>query len=80
MQFSGLFQALAGINAAVVGLLLCLVVQMGQKYVLSGLDIVFIIAVIALLKSKVPVWLTLISSFFSYYGLLWLLDHHGFFS
>jgi len=80
MQFPGLFQALAGVNAAVVGLLLCLVVQMGEKYVLSGLDIVFIIAVIALLRSKIPVWLTLISSFFSYYGLLWLLDHHGFFS
>jgi chromate transporter len=53
---------------------------MGQKYVLSGLDIVFIIAVIALLRSKIPVWLSLISSFFSYYGLLWLLDYHGFFS
>ncbi|MGE4316191.1 chromate efflux transporter [Acinetobacter sp.] len=80
MQFPRLFQALAGINAAVVGLLLCLVVQMGEKYIRSGLDIVFIIAVIALLKSKVPVWLTLISSFFSYYGLLWLLDHYDLFS
>lgn len=80
MQFPRLFQALAGINAAVVGLLLCLVVQMGEKYIRSGLDIVFIIAVIALLKSKVPVWLTLISSFFSYYGLLWLLDHYALFS
>lgn len=80
MQFPHLFQALAGINAAVVGLLLCLVVQMGEKYIRSGLDIVFIIAVIALLKSKVPVWLTLISSFFSYYGLLWLLDHYALFS
>lgn len=80
MQFPRLFQALAGINAAVVGLLLCLVVQMGEKYIRSGLDIVFIIALIALLKSKVPVWLTLISSFFSYYGLLWLLDHYALFS
>lgn len=80
MQFPRLFQALAGINAAVVGLLLCLVVQMGEKYIRSGLDIVFIIAVIVLLKSKVPVWLTLISSFFSYYGLLWLLDHYALFS
>lgn len=80
MQFPRLFQALAGINAAVVGLLLCLVVQMGEKYIRSGLDIVFIIAVIALLKSKVPVWLTLISSFFSYYALLWLLDHYDLFS
>ena len=80
MQFPRLFQALAGINAAVVGLLLCLVVQMGEKYIRSGLDIVFIIAVIALLKSKVPVWLTLISSFFSYYGILWLLDHYALFS
>lgn len=80
MQFPRLFQALAGINAAVVGLLLCLVVQMGEKYIQSGLDIVFIIAVIALLKSKVPVWLILISSFFSYYGILWLLDHYALFS
>ncbi|MCT8089686.1 chromate efflux transporter [Acinetobacter sp. C_4_1] len=80
MQFPRLFQALAGINAAVVGLLLCLVVQMGEKYIRSGLDIVFIIAVIALLKSKVPVWLTLISSFFCYYGILWLLDHYALFS
>lgn len=80
MQFPRLFQALAGINAAVVGLLLCLVVQMGEKYIQSGLDIVFIIAVIALLKSKVSVWLILISSFFSYYGILWLLDHYALFS
>ncbi|CAB1210992.1 chromate efflux transporter [Acinetobacter bouvetii] len=80
MQLPRLFHALAGINAAVVGLLLCLVVQMGQKYVLSGLDVVFIIAVIFCLKSKIPVWLTLISSFFSFYGLLWLLNHYSIFT
>ncbi|MGE8558908.1 MAG: chromate efflux transporter [Acinetobacter sp.] len=79
MHFPRLFHALAGINAAVVGLLLCLVVQMGQKYVLSGLDVLFIITVISLLKSKIPVWVSLISSFFGYYGLLWLLDHYPFF-
>ncbi len=79
MQFPRLFHALAGINAAVVGLLLCLVVQMGQKYVLSGLDVIFIVAVIILLKSQIPVWVSLISSFFGYYGLLWLLEHYPFF-
>lgn len=79
MHFPRLFHALAGINAAVVGLLLCLVVQMGQKYVLSDLDVLFIITVISLLKSKIPVWVSLISSFFGYYGLLWLLDHYPFF-
>jgi chromate transporter len=75
MQQPRLFQALAGINAAVVGLLLCLVVQMGQKYLLSGLDIVFVIGVIALLKSKIPVWLSIIGSFLAYYAVLLLLNN-----
>ena len=65
-----IYQAVAGINAAVVGLLLCLVVQMTQQYILQWTDVVFVLLVIAMLKQKIPIWVSLISSFCIYYALL----------
>ncbi|WP_298144809.1 chromate efflux transporter [uncultured Acinetobacter sp.] len=73
MQKPRLFAALVGINAAVVGLLLYLVLEMGQKYLSSVWDVIFVVVVIALLRTKVPIWLSLISSFVLYYALLVLL-------
>ena len=73
MNFPSIFNMLKAVNAAVVGLLLCLLLQMGQKYIVQGFDLLFIVAVILLLRSKIPVGLSLIGSFGLYYGLLKLL-------
>ena len=70
MQYQIIFSMLQTVNSAVVGLLLCLLIQMSQKYVLQWLDLVFVICVIALLRSKFPVWLSLIGSFGVYYAVL----------
>lgn len=66
-----IYQAIAGINAAVVGLLLCLLVQMSQQYILQWMDALFVLLVIVMLKQKIAIWLSLISSFCIYYA--WLL-------
>lgn len=73
MQKPRLFAALVGINAAVVGLLLYLVLEMGQKYLSSMWDGIFVLVVIGLLRSKLPIWLSLIGSFATYYAVLTLL-------
>ena len=65
-----IYQAIAGINAAVVGILLCLVVQMTQRYIIQWSDVLFLVLVITLLRTKVPVWLTLIGTFGAYYTAL----------
>ena len=56
--------AVVGINAAVVGLLLYMVLQMAQHYIIKITDVLFVGVVIGLLKTKLPVWLSLIGSFF----------------
>jgi len=55
--------AVVGINAAVVGLLLSMVIQMAQHYIVQLTDLLFVAVVIALLKTRLPVWLSLIGSF-----------------
>jgi len=55
--------AVVGINAAVVGLLLSMVIQMAQHYIVQLTDLLFVAVVIVLLKTRLPVWLSLISSF-----------------
>lgn len=65
-------QAVIGINAAVSGLLLCLVIQMSEKSVLSWMDFIFVGLVICLFKTKLPIAMTLLMSFFAYYGILLL--------
>ena len=74
IQQSLLFRALVGINAAVVGLLLYLVLEMGQKYLSSIWDMIFVLVVIGLLRSKLPIWLSLIGSSAVYYLLLYLFN------
>ena len=66
MQQAAIRKAVIGINAAVVSLLLCLVIQMGQSYFKHWTDLVFVIAVILLLRTKLPIWLSLILSFALY--------------
>ena len=58
--------AVVGINAAVVGLLLCMVIQMAQHYIVQLPDLLFVAVVIGLLKTKLPVWLCLIGSCIGY--------------
>jgi chromate transporter len=58
--------AVVGINAAVVGLLLCMVIQMAQHYIVQLTDLLFVVVVIGLLKTKLPVWLCLIGSCIGY--------------
>lgn len=69
-----IYQAIAGVNAAVVGILLCLLIQMTQKYVIQWMDILFILCVIGLLRTNMPVWLTLIGTSGMYYAVLNLLS------
>lgn len=70
MQQAYIRHAVTGINAAVVGLLLYMVVEMSQRYILNFYDLIFVAFVIVLLKSKLPVWLSLIGSFLLYTVLL----------
>ena len=70
MKYPMLFGTLKIINAAVVGLLLCLLFQMSQKYIIQWTDCIFVAVIIALLRSKLPVWFSLISSFIGYYAFL----------
>ena len=58
--------AVVGVNAAVVGLLLCMVIQMAQHYIVQLPDLLFVAVVIGLLKTKLPVWLCLIGSCIGY--------------
>ncbi|MGE8561490.1 MAG: chromate transporter, partial [Acinetobacter sp.] len=58
--------AVVGINAAVVGLLLCMVIQMAEHYIIQITDLIFVAVVIALLKTRLPVWLSLMGSFMAY--------------
>ena len=70
MQNRYFMLTLTGLNAAVVGLLLSLIIQMSQQHILSILDVIFVIVVVALLASKIPTWLSLIASFAAYYSYL----------
>ena len=70
MKIKKINQAVNGINAAVIGLLLCLIFQMGEKNLTHYFDFIFVGCVVLLLKSKLPVWISLIGSFFAYSLLL----------
>lgn len=58
--------AVVGINAAVVALLLALILQMLQQVIFNWRDILMVVITVLLLKSKCPVWLSLILVFFGY--------------
>ncbi len=70
MQQAVIRHAVAGINAAVVGLLLYLVLQLGQSYLKRWEDVIFVIVMIYLLRSKLPLWFSLIAGFAVYYSYL----------
>ncbi|WP_436917206.1 chromate efflux transporter [Acinetobacter schindleri] len=70
MQQAVIRHAVAGINAAVVGLLLYLVLQLGQSYLKRWEDVVFVIVIVYLLRSKLPLWFSLIAGFAVYYSYL----------
>ena len=59
-----------GINAAVVGLLLALLLNLSQHYFNSISDLLFVAVMIALLRSKLPVWFSLILGFILYQSYL----------
>ena len=70
MQQRIIFQAVSGINAAVVGLLLYLLIDLSQAYFRSWSDLFFVIVMILLLRSKLPVWFSLIAGFILYQSYL----------
>lgn len=63
-------QAVTGINAAVIGLLLCLVIQMTEKNILNIHDLLFVGIVVVLLRSHIPTVLVLLVSGVTYYSFL----------
>lgn len=67
-------QALTGINAAVIGLLLSLVIQMSEKSVLSGTDLIFVGLLVLLLRTQMSIIVILLGSSISYYSLLTYLN------
>lgn len=76
MRQKNIIYAIAGINAAVIGLLLCLIVQMGEKYVLSFTDAIFVVSIILLLKTKIPIVFTLLGSGMAYLFILHVLGYY----
>ena len=70
IQQRHIYQAVMGINAAVVGLLLYLLLDLSQRYFSYGSDLVFVAVMITLLRSKLPVWFSLIFGFVLYQSYL----------
>lgn len=70
MQQRYILQAVTGINAAVVGLLLYLLIDLSQTYFRSWSDVIFVLLMILLLRSRLPVWLSLIGGFVIYQSYL----------
>ncbi|WP_216940098.1 chromate efflux transporter [Acinetobacter sp. BY419] len=70
MQQRYIHQAVMGINAGVVGLLLYLLLDLSQRYFSYGSDLLFVAVMIALLRSKLPVWFSLILGFVLYQSYL----------
>lgn len=59
-------KAVTGINAAVVGLLFAMVISMGMDQIRHWSDLLFVVLVIALLKTKLPVLISIPGSFLLY--------------
>ncbi len=70
LQQRQIHQAVMGINAAVVGLLLALLLNLSQHYFNSISDLLFVVVMTALLRSKLPVWFSLILGFILYQSYL----------
>lgn len=65
-----IYQAVEGINAAVIGLLLCLIAQMTESSIKSWIDIAFVLALVLLLRTRIPVYISLLGAFVAYYSLM----------
>ncbi|TQR65630.1 chromate efflux transporter [Acinetobacter sp. RF14B] len=70
MQQRYIQRAVSGINAAVVGLLLYLLLDLSQRSFRSWSDLLFVLLMMLLLRSKLPVWASLISGFIIYQSYL----------
>lgn len=70
MRQKRIHQAVMGINAAVVGLLLYLLLDLSQRYFNRVSDLLFVAVMIVLLRSKLPVWFSLILGFILYQSYL----------
>ncbi|MGE8540040.1 MAG: chromate efflux transporter [Acinetobacter sp.] len=73
MQQQALRAAVTGMNAAVAGLLFAMILHMGHDYLLQFSDLCFVIALLCLLRTKLPIWLILIGGFMGYSTLFNLL-------
>lgn len=58
--------AVIGINAGVVSLLLYLLIEMATDSIVHFTDFIFVTVVVGLLKTQLPVWLSLVGSVFVY--------------
>lgn len=63
--------AVSAINAAVVGLLLCLLLELSQTAIRQLSDVIFVAVVVALLRTKLPIWLTLLGSYWVYSAVMY---------
>ena len=70
MQQQTLRAAVSGMNAAVVGLLFAMILQMGHSYLLKATDLVFVLILLCLFRTKLPIWLILIGGFIGYSTLM----------
>lgn len=65
--------AVIGINAGVVSLLLYLLIEMATDSIVHFTDFIFVTVVVGLLKTQLPVWLSLVGSVFVYQIIFFLL-------
>ena len=65
--------AVIGINAGVVRLLLYLLIEMATDSIVHFTDFIFVTVVVGLLKTQLPVWLSLVGSVFVYQIIFFLL-------
>ena len=65
--------AVIGINAGVVSLLLYLLIEMATDSIIHFTDFIFVTVVVGLLKTQLPVWLSLVGSVFVYQIIFFLL-------
>lgn len=65
--------AVIGINTGVVSLLLYLLIEMATDSIVHFTDFIFVTVVVGLLKTQLPVWLSLVGSVFVYQIIFFLL-------
>lgn len=73
MNQTDIRHAVIGINAGVVSLLLYLLIEMATDSIIHFTDFIFVTVVVGLLKTQLPVWLSLVGSVFVYQIIFFLL-------